>query len=448
MIINLSKPRAKYFADLTVTEILRKYIPKENPITLSDLKNLAKQGKVVVATKEASLDEFLAHNHTPQPLSLSHIVSQLEEDQLLIIPENYRIDAQEAHNIVAYSLDTLVKLDSAENQRNLGIEKSSGKISGKRKRELQLTPEKVISTAFNYLHEHQQELADKIFSCYSWWGKDNHRRIVSLYRAIQGAELRAFQDYTAFKLLIPTFKKELRTNIDAQTKKPLTPEEISDKRDKVERYERYIKYHNIVPDLARLEVDFNDLIDPIGDFSYQTSQIMHVPSRSQKDQKTYRLLLTDVPLLKPIDENNYSLVWELAGNCSDLDKLHQSNRRKPCPSKGNREDFFCPHEIAAAHTLRKKYSDKSLKNITYLPFVLPTKEMMCYIDTLRYNTIMLTYKEKSKRFSKRNLNHTEIENLLWKKVMAEGYEACFTTDINNFKEQRYDPHLDLIKFRG
>ena len=176
--------------------------------------------------------------------------------------------------------------------------------------------------------------------------------------------------------------------------------------------------------------------------------MMRVPSRSQKDYKYYPIKLTDIPLLESEDPAQYSLAWELAGNCICQDKVYRSDRRKQAPDKGNREDFFCPHEIAATITLRKKYESGHKQTINYLPFVLPTKEMMGYVEKLRHQTILLTYNQQTERWSKRSLNHTEIENILWKKVIADGYEACFTTNINKFKEQHYDPHLDLIQFRG
>ncbi|MBI2662398.1 hypothetical protein HYX11_02985 [Candidatus Woesearchaeota archaeon] len=447
MIINLAQSREQYFEEPTVAEILRQYVKDGGPITINDLKELDDK-KYVIGTKEGSLEQLLQHQSTVDSLLLANKIKQLQPDQLLVLPPHYRINASESRNAIAYSLDTLVKLDASEVKRKLlGTVPNDKPLSARRKQQEQWHPEKVISTAFNLLQEHKEQYAEKTLSCYSWWGKDNHRRIISLYRSIQGAELRAFQDYVAFKLLIPTFKKELRTHKNTQTKKTLTLEEEIDRRTKVLRYEKYVHTRNIEPFLKEMNVAFTDLIEPLGGFSFHTGQMMRVPSRSQKDYKYYTVKITDLPLLEHGNPAHYSLAWELAGNCICPDKIYRSDRRKQAPDKGNREDFFCPHEIAATLTLRKKYETGHKQTINYLPFVLPTKEMMNYVEKLRHQTIMLAYNQQTERWSKRSLNHTEIENILWKKIIIDGYDKCFTTNINTFKECHYDPHLDLIQFR-
>ncbi len=460
MIINLGNPREKYFADWTVAEILRGAISTTDPVTVADVQELDTAGKVAVGTQAGNLESLLEGEYVVDSLSIPKKVKQLPHDHLFVLPPNYRIPAGDAHHLLAYSSDTLVKLDAAEVKRALlGPSVPEGPLSAKRKQQEEWQPEKVIGAAFDFLYQNRDALAEQTLSCYSWWGKDHHRRIVSLYRAIQGAELRAFQNYAGFRLLIRKFRKELRTNKNAQTKEPLTPQESADKTAKVQRYECYLEVRDISKDIRQLDVFFTDLIEPRGGFSYQTGQTMRVPSRSKikrgsldpKDElyrkvehQTYVFKLTDVPLLVPKHQAHFSLPWEVAGNCSCPDKTYRSDRRKSQPDKGSREDFFCPHEIAAFHTLRKKQEGDD-PTIRFLPFVLPTAEMMDYVDKLRYQTVMLTRSEETGRWSKRALNHTEMENLLWKKVMADGYEACFTTDIQTFKDKRYDPHLDLIK---
>ena len=462
MIINLKLPREQYFKDLSVADILRKFIHKDGDIRVKDIQQLPEE-RGVIGTTTGSLDELLAQSQTINSLGLVEQIKQLKEDQLLILPPQYRIESSDVREMVAYSLDTLVNGDSSVLKRAL-FDKSQlkGKLSQKRKQQYEWTPEKVLDARFTHLYEEKEVFAEQQLSCYAWWGKDNHRHIVSLYRAIQGAELRAFQDFAAFRLLIPSFNKELRTGLNARTRKPLTPEEISDKTAKVQRYTRYMAVRDITSEIKRLDVHFTDLIEPQGTFSYQTGQMMRVPSRAKikrvsddprhpnyKDisHHTYSIKLTDVPILEKDNLGHFSLCWEVAGNCNCQDKVYRSDRRKQEADKGMREDFYCAHEIAACHTLRKKYEGKIEKTIKYLPFVLPTKEMMEYVDRLSYQTIMLYFKEDTQKWSKRSLNHTEIENLLWKKVMRDGYSACFTTEIEKFKEQRYDPHLDLVKFR-
>ncbi len=448
MIINVHEPREKYFADWDARRILLQFIPKEGNILLSDVCALAEEHRVVVATREGTLDRLLAGEHSADPLGLPNIVKSLQPDKLLILPPAYRIPHREARHAIAYSLDSLVLLDSVDVKRALlGESVLSGPLSAVGKEEAQWDPEKVIGTAFRLLHERREELAGKVLTCYSWWGKDHHRRIVSLYRSIQGAELRAFQNYAAFRLLIPTMRKELREGRDALTGEQLTDEERKEKEKKICRYEQYIRQHHIYEYVRSLNVQFSDLIEPMGGFALQTGHMMRVPSRSQQEQKKYKFNLTDVPLLAPDDPRAYSLVWEMRGKDSCPDKRYHSDRRKREPGRGNPEEFFCAHEIAAALTLRKKAENKEQK-VRFLPFVIPTAAMMEYVDALRYRTILLVPNPETGRWTKRALNHTELENLLFRKVLADGYEACFTTDVNKFKERKYDPQLDLVRLRA
>jgi len=455
MIIDLSTTRKDYFEDLTVTEILRQFISRDI-ITLTDLRQLNTAGKVVTGTKEGDLEQLLNLNYSIDSLSLAGKINTLSSNQLLVLPPEYRIDAEESRQVLVYDTDTLVKLDSIDVKRAvLGTEDvTKSRLSAKQKREFQWSPEKVITAAFNYLFEHRQQLAEHTFAGYSWFGKDNHRRIVSLYRAIQGSELRAFQDFAGYKLLVPVWNKEIRLNKSARSKyrEDLSPEQLERRKEKVRKAERYLKSSR--PEgkqandyISRMEVSFSDLIEPVSrTFAYHGGRLMRVPSRSRPNLN-YTVQLTGVPLI-PLDDNRaYNLVWDLRGNCVCEDKIYRSDRRRTAVDRGNDEDFFCPHEIAALHTLRRMYQDNSKENIPFLPLVIPTAGMMGYLDRLRTQTVLLVYNSHTERFSKRALNHTEIENLLWKKVMAEGYSACFTTDINLFKQQGYDPHLDLIRFK-
>ena len=188
------------------------------------------------------------------------------------------------------------------------------------------------------------------------------------------------------------------------------------------------------------------MIELTGSFDKGLGQHIRVPSRFRKNRTEYKLKLTDVPLLYKDDPLAYSLVWEIAGNCHCEDKSYRSDRHRQKIGQGSREDFYCSHEISAFHTLRKKHENKK-KIMSFLPFVMPTASMMNYLERLRHQTIMLTYNSETERWSKRSLNNTEMENLLWKKVMAEGYESNFTTEIDKFKKMKYDPHLDLLNFK-
>ncbi len=457
MYLNLAQNRTQYFDDPTATDILRRFVPDKNPITVADIRALNENGRLVTGTAEGDLDSLLQKGeYRTDSLALVDTIDTLQDNRLLVLPSDYRIPFADVRQRVVYDLDTLVNLDSIHVKRKLlGDDAKAGKMSQRQKREAQWSPEKVIKTAFNLLHQQKEQLAENVFTSYSWFGKDNHRRVVSLYRAIQGAELRAFQDFAAYRLLIPTMAKELRLGKSAYSryKEPLTEEEKKERQAKLGRYNRYLQQQR--PEgrtvgyyIRKMDVSFSDLIEQESRaFAYRGGRLMRVPSRSRPEH-TYQVKLTGIPFLPKSSDIAYSQVWEMSGNCVCEDKLFRSDRRKSAIDRGNDEEFFCPHEIAVLHSLRKKHSRDTTETIDFLPFVLPTAEMMNYVDRLRQQTIMVEHKDaKTKRTSKRSLNHTEIERLLWTRVMARGYDACFTTDIGRFAKERYDPHLDLIKFR-
>ncbi len=450
MFIDLTKPRAQYFENPSVAEILRQFVQKDNhraPITIADVRRLQQQGKIVVGTKEGTLESLLGEQRPEiDSLALVQSLAGLQPDQLLLLPQEYRIDRRQAQNVVAYSPETLLKLDSASvNQALLGQNAPSRRLSGWQKEQWQWYPEKVLAVAFNQLHEQKELYAERIFSSYSWYGRDNHRRVVSLYRAIQGAELRAFQNYVAYRLLIPTMKKEVRTGKNGRDSTLLSTEEIAIRQEKIQHYEHYVARRGLQRFFAQMDVAFTDLIEPQAKpFAYETAFVMRVPSRTNPPE-THIFSLTSLPLVVDGDQKAYSMVWETRGKDNCADKIYRSDRRRAARFQGQDDDFFCAHEIAALHSLRKIYEKKE-KRIPFLPLVLPTASMMDYVEKLRWQTIMVVRNPETGRSSKQALNHTEIENLLFKKVMVEGYEACFTADLGRFKDQKYDPHLDLIKF--
>ncbi len=440
MILNLSKPRADYFNEPTVAEILRAFIDKDGPITINDIKTLDQEGKVVSEIKKEELIDK---------------IEQLKSDQLLVLPETYRIPAGESRQRLVYDLDTLVRLDDVEVKRALlGEIVPAGRLSAHRKEHEEWSPEKVLRAAFDNLHQHRDELTEKTFAAYSWFGKDNHRRVVSLYRSIQGAELRAFQNLAAYRLVIPTMRKELRLGKSAESsyKENLSPEQTERRKDKIRKYEKHLQRKRregqpLGQYVAQLDVNFSDLIETVSrPFAYHGGRLMHAPSRS-RPEIAYNVKLTGIPLLEPGSPTAYSQVWELRGKCVCEDKTYRSDRRRTAINSGQDEDFFCAHEIAALHTLRSIYERNDKETIPFLPFVLPTAEMMDFVEKLRNQAILITLNSQTSRYSKRALNHTEIENLLWKRVIARGYERCFTTDVNVFRARGYDPLNDLIKFK-
>lgn len=467
MYLNLSRPRNQYFEEPVIAEILRRFIKTDKPIRIEDLRQLNSKSKVITGTKEGDLEELLkwdSGSHTIDSLALVEKIENLKEDQLLVLPPEYAIPSAEARQALVYSFETLLNLDSVEIKRAiLGPIVPRGRLSAARKQSEEWSPEKVLGAALGYLYQNQKDLIGKTLSGYCWSGKDNHRKIVSLYRCIQAAELRAFQDYAAYKLLIPVMRKELRLGKSrlSRYKRDLRPEQVQRREEKIERYVQYLSrkrregqpLHHY---LKQMQAEYTDLIEPKRrksdhqeeHFALWTGRVIRVPSRSRLDGKlSYEIKFTNLPMLNPGNPLAYSLVWNMTGRCYCKDKTYRSDRRRQDIGRSSDEDFFCSHEMAALHTLRKVH-EKEKFNLSFLPFVIPTAETMGYVEKLRQQTIILLYNPATAEFSKRELNHTEMENLVWKRVTVREYERCFTTDPAKFKEKKYDAHLDLIKFVG
>ena len=188
MIIDPNKPKKEYFDLPTVREILMQFAPKDGPISVNNLAYHPDNANFVVGTKKGSLDDMLEMDYTVDSLDLVEKVTDASDDQRIILPPDYRIPSGEVQNIVVYSHDSLILLDSMDVKRRLiDGDVPKGTLTKSRKEKEKWSPEKVISTAFNLLHERREEVIENIYSCYSWWGKgsDRHRRIVSVYRSIQ-----------------------------------------------------------------------------------------------------------------------------------------------------------------------------------------------------------------------------------------------------------------------
>ena len=391
MRLSIADGRKGYFEDWGPRRILLQFVDKEpkDPTTISDIRDLAKLEKLVVGTPSGDLEELLTGEAQINPLHLATQIAMLPEDKLLLVPEHYRINAEGVRQVISYNVESLVRLDSARVREKLGLPRGSSSIPAKVRREYVLTPQKLIGAAFDILHEHKEEFANEDFSCYSWLGKDRRRRVVSLYRAVQGAELRAYQNFAAYHLLIPLWRKQMRTGVKGKDQQPLSDEERADKKEKVERYERWVHHNKMGTIINSLEAEWTDLIEPHArTFDWATSRSMRVPSRLSPPA-TY---ITDIHRLPRAQDDTAfaaSVVWDMEGCCPCEDARFRDDRRAEKPYAGNSEVYFCAHQIATAHVLRKMYENKE-QSVPFLPFVLPTKFMMDFVDRLRYQAIMIT----------------------------------------------------------
>jgi len=448
MILDPRAPRDEYFKDLSVHQIVAPFKAHENQrqVTIRTLRESDKE-RIVAGTVEGDLEGILGCNYNADPLVLVETVDELQSDQLLVVPEDYMIQSSEARQSLVYDVNTLVKLDSKAVKERLGIPSADSKPLSKIKKVENLwLPERVLKAAFDILHEQQDKVSQRTVCGYSWWGSDGHRKIVSLYRAIQGAELRAFQNLAAYNVLIPRFRREIATRKDLKTKKPLTYKQIQARQRKIRKYEARLKGHGIESEVMTMDVSERDMIDPIAiPFGKSSGRQMKVPSMAIPG-KSYTIKLTSIPAVGTELGLAMQMAWDVRGLCVCYDKMFRSSRRPKQKGRGQDEDFYCAHEIAALHSLKYMYEGQS-NSIPFLPFVIPTQEMMEYVDKLRTQTVIAYKHPQTGRFRKRALNHTEIENLIWKKVMAHGYDRCFSTDNHRLASKDNRPMLYLVKFK-
>jgi hypothetical protein len=439
MIIDLKKSKEKYFLMPSAKEILESF--KGNLGTIECLQDLSKSNNIIVCTDENNLEKLLKNEYSLNHIKTCESINDSDSSTIIVLPPEYRINKKDANFFHNYTNNSLLLLDSIKSKKEYMINPKKGIISKKAKQNNLLSPEKVISSAFNSLSKDSKNIKKNLLS-YSWWGLDRHRRIVSLYRSIQGAELRSFNIIAEFTINLPKLAYKynnlvMNNNIPENNTKKLSTF--------INYYRNYLIKGNYLENINQFNVSTNNLIKIKGKFAKGSGSYINVPSR-KLNNLYYNLKITGIPQLDKKDILNYSQWWEIRGNCNCKNKMYMGDRRKTKPNIGNDEYFFCAHEIAAFHTLRKKDKTND-KGINLLPFLIPTKETIDFLDRLRYQTVMLEYNENKDKWSLRTLNNTEMENILFKRTILKGYEQSFSSDINLFKEKGYDPTFDLIKFK-
>lgn len=412
MLIDLSQPRKKYFRRWTARDVLLQYMHKARFLP----KHLRELDNVVVGTAEESLDDLLDGKsyHLDHFASVSKIKS-LGRDELLVLPAAYRIPADESRRFIAYRMRALV---------NLNRYRAPGRDI-----------EEVYQTAFDHLHQNRDYYIKRTgLGCY-WSGEmDGLMRVVMLINNIEGQELRAFQNLAWYKLEFPDFEEEVKKEGDER---------------KLRRCRKYRK-HLASPRregkilqhyVDQLKVRERDLIEVT---SPEKSLIINfsVPSRTNI-YREHDVTVSNVPILKSGSEKITSGVWDIYGECPCKDNKFRSDRHTPA-----KEFYFDPHIIASLRGLKAmQEAEGKSKRIHSLPFIIPRKSLVDYVDKLRYRTIMLEMNLETGKMRMRSLNETEIGALAMKKMVADPFHQNATTDYHVFRKQKYDPSLDLIKFR-
>ncbi len=445
MIINLQNKRSEYFTLPEPSNIIKRLFPEyqdRQRLTINTIKEIYEDGMAVIGTKEGSLESLLENDYSKDSLSLIDKVKDMDDGQLLILPPDYRIDKERSHEAIAYSKKSLISLDSmAVKKRLLEDNVPKGRLSGKRKQSERWSPDKALRAAIDAMHEDKEKFIDKNYCAYSWFGSDNHLRVVSFYRAVQGIELHAFQNMVKLKVMPLRFNSTVRKGFHYRYGYKLSDDELNRLEKEYFSIKCYLKRSRLDNFIRNLDVSDKEFTYVKRKFKEDKNYFVRLRSRSNIYQN-YKFLLTGVPLSEEHDTRQFVDTWDIRGYCSCKDKANRSNRRL----YKHDEDFFCSHEIAALYFLKSEFS-KSKNKISILPFAMPLPNTTSFLDNLRYNTIMLEHNEDTGRWKKRRLNHTEMESLLIKKAIADGYDNTFTTDIDRYMGMGYDPNVNLIRLK-
>lgn len=254
-----------------------------------------------------------------------------------------------------------------------------------------------------------------------------------LFNNIKGQELRAFQNLAWYKLAFPDFEDEAQKDKDPR---------------KLRRCQKYNAHLDNPREeggtlrdyIIKLQLRQKDIIKIT---SPEKSLIINfeVPSRSNIYSK-HLVRVSNVPLLPNRSQRKDTVVWDIYGECPCEETSYHSDRHDRV-----KEFLFESHLIAALQGLKAKqeYEGKE-RRIHSLPFIIPSRALVDFVDKLRYRTIMLERNPATSRYRMRTLNDTEIGALAMKKMVADPFHQNTVSNYHAFRRQ-VDPVQYLIKFR-
>ena len=301
-------------------------------------------------------------------------------------------------------------------------------------------PERVLSAALGHLRDKGDRYLEHTVLGYRWKGKDERTHFVPFMNAIEGAELRVFQNYAYQAIGVEIIRREIQTGQRDNDGAELSKKQLEIRKKKLKKIEAYIARNDLKGYLKEFEARREDFIEQLGrPFDHGTGFVMVVPSRSDTS-KVYKFRLLNVPVTRQRDPQACSIAWEVEDTAEPEERSFRSDRRKQSRGRGYSEVVHTPHGIAAYHTLRKIYSARETgRKIWVSPFVVPTPQMMADVDKLRYQTLLV--RRDGGRTEKRSLNETEIGRIIGLEVMVRGYKPCFSTIPSG------DPQLYVARFK-
>jgi len=482
MIINPSKNREEYFNMPDSAEILHFLFGNEfgRNIYVRNFKSID-PNKLVVCTKDGSLDNLLNLNYELDSLSMIEKIKNAESNQLIILPSDYLFNEDLSRPSVAKNFNSLLYLDKKSVKEELISGKIPSKLSRRLREKYQWEPEKVISTLFNQLNAKKEKYIDRNYFAYYWNGLNGERRIVSPYECVRGEELLVFSDYAELKHEIILLKSSLKQKQLPVLEKGLLIQEKYKLQDKLNVLNKYIKSDNDFkpdgrkftrPEMNQISSKIDVLVNYLKKYGVydvvmnqlktKVTDILDIPYRSDnsdlitmrdfkalsrsRPNASHILRLNGLPITPINNDLAYSQVWELRSKSVIENSYYGTDRRKRSPYFGQDEILFPAAEIAYFHKLRRYYENNSELEVRFNPFVFLTSESMKFIDNLRYNAVVLFQNFETDNWSKRELNALELSSMLIKKGIADGYDSSFTTDIVKLRKNM-DIRSELIKFR-
>ncbi len=317
------------------------------------------------------------------------------EEGIHVIGGAYRVPASKTQFVTSYGYHNVVNALAANVLRSVYCTQNSA-ISNTLFIQHQVTPEKVMQHLVKNLHGYE---SPKIAAGMRWRPTDGMLRVLSLYRAVQGMEMKALSDVAAYRYL---------------DNKPHWADHAQ-------------QYASSNVDLDTIPVEQRDLIikahAPRG---HKHAWGMQVPVRHGEGYHTVQI--TNVPVLPADDDRRFVMPFALRGRTDGRHEQMFREGRRHGKNYTKETKFLTAHEMAgymAVATMSKKKDERVWHGM--VPYA--KQQMLNFVDQLRHNVYIAENEEI------RQLNGTEIENLMWRRIFQTNWEDNFTMDRDKLTKE-------------
>lgn len=394
--------------------------------------------KVILGAKGASsIDDLIEGRFTRDRSGVTQRIAE-STDEIIVLPECYKLGGWAAQKTVAYDDKTLLRLDSIHSKRQLlGLERGDktmfedGRLSYGEIQRFGMTPEKLLAAAI--AHEANRG-PEKIRAGYAWKSPSNPAlHVMSLIRCVEGLELRLLQDYAAWKVMPERLREQTSDRAQA----------------KLRNIERYVRNFEAADLLPRLDLSERDLIErACRPRLNRRGWNMKVPSR-RNPGRYHEIVIDNMPIfrgrVKAIDRVPYTWSVRVSDTCESEQKYREGRRvssgKERTPVKP--DVYFTASSVAAAHSVRRMHRYRPAGWFCDdLPIALPRSMLLEHADALRYRTVILGEDGRGEP-TLRALGKTEIEDWLWPLVLSRGFDETLTMHPRNLS---LDEAKNILKF--